>query len=59
MSTTTRRPAVISAEAAPMKPIPRANASYKIHIDRANTGCKSLVQRVFRYGAGTSPKNEK
>lgn len=60
MSTTTRRPAVISAEAAPMKPIPRANASYKIHIDRANTGCQSLVQRVFRYGAGTSPemKNE-
>jgi len=43
-----------------MQPVSGANATYRIPIDRAGAGCQNLIQRVFRYGVGTSPemKNE-
>jgi len=43
-----------------MQPMPGANATFRVPIDRASAGCRNLIQRVFRYGVGTSleMKNE-
>lgn len=51
-----RRPAVVSAEDVPMEPVPGANGTYRVTINRERTGCHNLVQRVFRYDSGTSPE---
>ena len=53
------RSAVISVEDRSMQPVPGTDATYRVPIDRT-IGCQNLVQRVFRYAAGTSPelKNE-
>jgi len=62
MNTLTAAPraTVIPAEELPMQPVPGANATYRIPVERANTGCQNLVQRVFRFDVGTTPelKNE-
>jgi mannose-6-phosphate isomerase-like protein (cupin superfamily) len=56
LSTAARRPTVISADELPMRPVPGANAAYRIPIDRSQSGCQNLIQRVFRYEAGISPE---
>ncbi|MBI3361686.1 MAG: cupin domain-containing protein [Chloroflexi bacterium] len=54
--TTHRRPSVVGAEDLPLSPVPGTNATFRVPIDRTTTGCQNLVQRVFRYEAGTSPE---
>src|SRR3990172_3555360 len=46
------RPSVVSAFSVPMRPVPGANASFRVPIDRERTGIRNLVQRVFVYGPG-------
>ena len=43
-----------------MRPVPGANATFRVPIDRESAGIRNLVQRVFVYGPGESPemKNE-
>jgi mannose-6-phosphate isomerase-like protein (cupin superfamily) len=47
---------VIAPDAVPTLAVPGAKASYRIPIDRENAGCQNLIQRIFRYEAGTSPE---
>ncbi len=50
------RAAVIAPEAAPALPVPGAPAHCRVPIDREKAGCQNLIQRIFRYEAGTSPQ---
>ena len=50
------RAAVVSADDLPMQPVPGTNVTYRVPIDRVRCGCRNLIQRVFHYGAGSSPE---
>lgn len=54
--TVTREPHVIESERVPLQSVAGTDSTYRVVIDRENSGCQNLVQRVFYYAPGTSPK---